>query len=427
MYPGTSVLMATALLFLVSCKKDSATDSPGETGKLGKIYWGFNANLSSYDLETGQLIWEKNGVYATQRNVPFYDSGVIYTSDVYGASAVNASSGDIVWTRNYSSHAYRNNNYSYECSGTMKDGLFYTMGWSGSSGDLDLYCIRKKTGEIVWQRNVARSGIRHVGMVSSPVISGTRVIVAGDDWNAKDLLICFDAQTGNQLWQTELQLFAINPSAYPQADEQNAYVTDHRVNKIHAFDLATGTKKWSVTLPFNADPIERPVIRGNFLVANSDRYSLSDYAHVYLINKQTGILDKIITVSNDESLSFWADNERVINQGAASIRSYSLADGSKNWETPKPIVKVFDSLANVGQLNNCYNWYFTRTVVAGNMILNFENYFCSFSPNCVYGEWIIVDKQTGKITKTVKDCRHVPEAFLYVQDSKAYYPNIGGN
>ena len=131
---------------------------------------GFDdGKLNAYDRETGSSLWETTITLSSGRteverlvdldgNFAIRD-GVIYVASFQGdLAAVQALSGDILWTRNFS---------SYQAIALDDDALYL------SSDNSDLWAIDRRTGGAFWKQDAL-----HARRVTAPALIEDKLVVA---------------------------------------------------------------------------------------------------------------------------------------------------------------------------------------------------------------------------------------------------------
>jgi len=144
------------------------------------VYVGsLDKHLYALDVATGQELWRQNlgGAIA---GTPAYAEGVLYVGTfVRTVVAVNADDGAVLNT-------FHAENWVWDTP-TVADGMLYVGDMSGN-----VYALQARTFTPVWQRKVAREGIR-----TSPLVVGDLLIIGSRD----DTVYAVDRATGMPVWQ----------------------------------------------------------------------------------------------------------------------------------------------------------------------------------------------------------------------------------
>lgn len=140
----------------------------------------------------------------------------------------------------------------------------------------------------LWKTNVG------IG-TASIVVSGERVITMGNVRN-KDVVFCFDAASGRELWKHEYKLgsdprsFEGGPASTPTIDGNRVYTVSHQ-GDLFCLDAATGKKVWykHYQQDFRGKRPQwgfagSPLVEGNLLILDVGARDASTIA----LNKTTG-------------------------------------------------------------------------------------------------------------------------------------------
>ncbi len=100
-----------------------------------------------------------------------------------------------------------------------------------------------KQPSIVWSRPLARSGLGGIAATRTHVILGDR-----DDADERDLFRCFDADTGDVIWEVEYDApgdldYGNSPRATPLIHNGRAILFG-AMGDLHCVELATGETRW---------------------------------------------------------------------------------------------------------------------------------------------------------------------------------------
>ena len=319
------VLSLTLCLFaLISCGKDKSTEpvglSPvplppeesllwqyrtGNEGELvivsptvadGAVFAGsHNDHVYALDAETGDLLWS----FETASDLdppPTVAGGVVFVQDL----ALDASTGELLWSDEGSIVLGANGRTGYTATETSDDfivsaldaasgdqiwttevsrsmlPLFFPLTPTGKniyvSDDHEVHALDASTGELVWSFR-AESPVQtpptgaagKVYMISGytahaldeatgeplwsyePVVTGTRaylsppVVVDGIYYLPADELHALDAATGQRLWSSDVR----HPSEEAVVSDGMVFVTDI-LGSLYALDAATGASVWSL-------------------------------------------------------------------------------------------------------------------------------------------------------------------------------------
>src|SRR5215216_4731285 len=136
------------ILFLASCQKgNDHPTTPVSNGNLGTLYaHGINrgvTGLAAIDLEKDTVAWLARA-HLGDNNAMLYENGIIYTSSLYGPTAVDAITGKLLWSTNLITPFYSQSNTRSWSRPVIKDSLLYQIALYEDDA-AGLYCINKNT------------------------------------------------------------------------------------------------------------------------------------------------------------------------------------------------------------------------------------------------------------------------------------------
>jgi outer membrane protein assembly factor BamB len=262
----------------------------------GVIYASASNNLYALNASTGETIWSVNNGGQTS---PIFADGIVYTG-AYCGTAYNASTGAEIWsigTREFFSDTI-----------AVSDGYFYTV-----AEHENFHARNATTGAVIWNSSYAvdfpfpavANGYIYIAFNASlhainayngkelwsarlgwgsPAVSSGCVYVGGDDYN----LYCLNALTGQTIWNYSMKsLVSFSPAiaygiVFAGSTDGNAY----------AFNASTGKKIWNCTIATDADYSR---ISSSPAVADGAVYISVDDGRVCAIDAYTG--DKLWSYS----------------------------------------------------------------------------------------------------------------------------------
>lgn len=166
-------------------------------------------SVAALDRETGQPVWSDT-MEGLVIGPAVADSIAVFCSEAGGAAAWNPS-GDILWTRSFTSQP---------SAPSIRGNLVY-IGFSSGK----LLALSLQTGETVWE--TALEGVRGRAVVSRPSVSSSSKVVAG---TCDGRVFCTDAGSGSLLWEISLDNWvAVTPAicdtlVYASCDDGNIYI-----------------------------------------------------------------------------------------------------------------------------------------------------------------------------------------------------------
>ena len=205
------------------------------------------------------------GVDAAASHAP--RGGLARTAHRFEVLAIDRASGTTIWERtareavpHEASHA---ENGTWASSSAITDGK-RVFAWFESEG---LYAY-DMDGRLLWQADLGKKQMRmQFGEGSTPVLHGDRIVVVWDH-QGSSFIVALDANTGKELWRVPRQ--EIDTWATPLVVEQDsrAQVIAPGKNKIHSYDLETGSVVWEAP-GLTMNPIPSPVYGDGMVFAMS--------------------------------------------------------------------------------------------------------------------------------------------------------------
>jgi outer membrane protein assembly factor BamB len=193
------------------------------------------------------------------------------------------------------------------------------------------------SGELrqLWKANVG------IG-TSSVVVSGERAFTMGNVRN-KDIVWCFDAATGREVWKHEYRLggdprnFEGGPAATPTVDGQRVYTVSHQ-GDLFCLDAATGKPVWykHYQQDFKGKRPQwgyagSPLVEGNLLILDVGGRGASTVA----LDKATG---KTVWQSGDDDAGYaspvaadLAGQRTIVLFKASQLVGLDAATGRELW------------------------------------------------------------------------------------------------
>jgi PGF-CTERM protein len=181
--------------------------------------------LVAVNATTGEFEWNRSYGNTNVRSSPTVANGTVYVGLHNGTLvAADEDNGDVEWT--FDTKAKIKHSPAYH------DGTVYvTSGRPVNEGWL--FALNATTGAEQWRYNHESS----VGMLSAPVVAHDRVYVGN---GLSDGVTAFDADTGDQLWNTST---TSDPTAGVAVAGCTVYTATND-GAVHAFDATTGTEQW---------------------------------------------------------------------------------------------------------------------------------------------------------------------------------------
>ncbi len=238
---------------------------PDHTGK------SYSANLLPSWPESGpKLLWRIDTLGEGFSNFSFLGDTMFTMGDKDGkckAIALNCKDGQILWETPIGEAAAPGRYVGPKSTPATDGERVYVLGQLGDAAALDV-----KTGEIVWEFNVAEKLGSKIGSpwgyATSPILDGDQLIytIGG----SVGFLVSLDKKTGEKIWQSEeLKEDGSYASAVPvDFDGVHQYIV-HSNFGLAGIDAKDGKLLWRVDRPRRVAICSDLMPVGNFIVASS--------------------------------------------------------------------------------------------------------------------------------------------------------------
>lgn len=228
-----------------------------------------SGSLLAINKETGKLIWSKQlGGQILSRPLVTPENILIVTTTSGGIIALNSKNGEIIW---YQEQPIPDQTL-HLTGRPILAGKYLLTGFANGT----LVCFLVKTGEIVWQYQLANyqdSKERFTDLVSQPLVK-ENIVIAGDYQGS---LVALRLHSGRLIWRHRIASFQ-----NMALSEKQFYVVD-RFSDIWSFNIENGLMIWHQNL-LQGRKITGVNLFGNNLIA-ADRFG-----YVHLLDPKTGQL-----------------------------------------------------------------------------------------------------------------------------------------
>ncbi|WDI43920.1 PQQ-binding-like beta-propeller repeat protein [Bremerella sp. P1] len=222
------------------------------------------------------LVWQVNELGDGYGAVSVV-GGVIYLVtneglDDESVKALNAANGQVLWATRIGKVGNPNQKPSYPAARstpTLDGEMLYVLGSDG-----DLVCLKAKSGEVVWQKNIREAYDGKPGTWAyseSPLIDGNKVVVTP---GGKDVgIVAVDKATGETIWKANTP--KMGAAAYASIQKVTAagkpqYVA-FMANGLAGVDAEDGTFLWSYTRTKGIANMPTPVVAGDIVYSGGSR------------------------------------------------------------------------------------------------------------------------------------------------------------
>jgi outer membrane protein assembly factor BamB len=239
------------------------------------IFFDDKGAIILYD-EYQKTLWKKNFYKKNEKklkprlNFANKDNLLIVTDDVAKYYTVNIETGELIWEKN--------NIVPFNSDIKIKDNIFYAVDYKNI-----LRSISIKDGLELWNLKTEESLTK----------SNTKISIAIDENNiyfnnSIGDITAVNINSGQLVWQLPTQNNNISKNAFQLSssklvlDDQSIFFSNNK-NEFYSIDTSTGLINWKNKI--NSDL--RPVVIGKFII------TISDKGYLYVIEKKTGNILRI--------------------------------------------------------------------------------------------------------------------------------------
>ncbi|PQO38730.1 hypothetical protein C5Y96_02285 [Blastopirellula marina] len=240
------------------------------------------------------IVWQINDLGDGYGAVSIVD-GVIYLIVNQGldnelVKALDATNGQTLWATRIGKVGNPDQKPSYPAARstpTIDGEMAYVLGSDG-----DLVCLKAKSGEVVWQKNVRSEYDGKPGTWAyseSPLVDGNKVIVTPGGPEVG--IVAVDKMTGKTIWEAKTP--EMGAAAYASVQKITAagkpqYVA-FMANGLAGVSAEDGTFLWSYTRTKGIANMPTPVIDGEVVYSGGSR---AGGGAVRLVAQQLGVLSE---------------------------------------------------------------------------------------------------------------------------------------
>ncbi|QDU73597.1 Alcohol dehydrogenase [cytochrome c] precursor [Bremerella volcania] len=284
-------LLCTTML-AISCTGLHAEDWPQWQGPNRDSVSNETQLKATWPEEGPHLAWQVNDLGDGYGAVSVAD-GVIFLVvneglDDESVKALDATNGQVLWATRIGKVGNPNQKPSYPAARstpTVDGEMVYVLGSDG-----DLVCLKAKSGEVVWQKNVRQDYDGKPGTWAyseSPLVDGSKVIVTPGGPEVG--IVAVDKSNGKTIWEAKTP--EMGAAAYASIQKVTAagkkqYVA-FMANGLAGVDAEDGTFLWSYKRTKGIANMPTPVIAGDIVYSGGSR---TGGGAVRLIAKQLGVL-----------------------------------------------------------------------------------------------------------------------------------------
>ena len=244
------------------------------------IFFDNKGSILKFD-KNSKLIWKKNYYTKSEKKLkPILqfandDNTVIVTDNIAKYYALNADSGELLWSRN--------NLAPFNSQIKIYQKKFFIVDYSNT-----LRCFSMKDGEELWSIETENSLIRSQKKLSIVIVNNMLYFKNSiGDINAVGI------DEGELLWQLPTQNSLLNDNTFSLetsdliTDGKTLFFSNNR-NKFFSIDLSTGSFNWENKVNSNL----RPTLIGNYI------FTVSLEGYLIIIEKNSGNIIKVNNLFN---------------------------------------------------------------------------------------------------------------------------------
>lgn len=302
-------ILCTACTKLFNDKQTSANDNP-----TGVLYINTIGQITKTDATNDSTYWITGLINITNSayNPLVFDTNFYYHGNHLGITCYSLQTGLPAWTYNWP--AFDNAIPFREPA--FKDSLVFFTAPTSVWDYAYLHCLKKKNGSLVWKLKID-SGNVYNNFNSTPVVYNDKVIVVTRNPNDKLYLNAFAISNGIKLWSMPLK-----NSVHSKMILQNGKVYSGYGSTITCHDANTGSQIWETDLPLSTCwrtfcfmDQEKMIIEK--IISNTDY-------KIFNVNISTGSIAQITDLKLNSS---YAGNSQYIAPYGSAFRNNQLFIG----------------------------------------------------------------------------------------------------
>lgn len=279
-------------LLAVFCVSVEADDWPQWQGPSRNGISAETELIAKWPEDGPPLSWQVNDLGDGYGAVTVSD-GIIFLVaneglDDESVKALDVTNGQVLWATRIGKVGNPNQRPSYPAARstpTVDGEMVYVLGSDG-----DLVCLKSKSGEVVWQKNVRQDFEGKPGTWAyseSPLVDGSKVIVTPG--GPETGIVAVDKLTGKTIWQAKTP--EMGAAAYASIQKVTAAGKQQYVafmaNGLAGVDAKDGTFLWSYSRTKGIANMPTPVVDGEVVYSGGSR---TGGGAVRLVAEQPGVV-----------------------------------------------------------------------------------------------------------------------------------------
>jgi polyvinyl alcohol dehydrogenase (cytochrome) len=221
----------------------------------GDERWRFWVTAGDAREGPGVSVWSSPAV-DTERGVLYIGTGQAYAAPAPPRSdaliALDLQTGEEVWSTQFTAgDAWTINQPTGLDADVGAIPNLFSAGGTDAVGVGDkagtYRALDRDTGEILWETRLTEGGLQG-GVMASAAVTGGTVYVASNDASQDAVLVALDADTGDEVWRSDVGAHVTGPVTWAN---DVLYVADDS-GRIAAYDAGGGDRLWSHEVAFPA-------------------------------------------------------------------------------------------------------------------------------------------------------------------------------
>ena len=218
-------------------------------------------------LNKTDIVWKLDLPGKGHSSPVIWEDMIYLTSMNEGASkfhvlAVNASTGNITWSKEVPYQTYRKHDFnSFASPSAVVDGDRIYVSWA--TPDHYFVAAMDHAGEWLWKKDLGPFKSQH-GVGVSPIVFKDKLIVANDQLG-KSFIIALDKASGSIAWKTQRQSDKAaysTPCIYEGPDGHEQLIVNSAADGISGLDPDNGKLLWSYADAFDKRSCSSPIVAG---------------------------------------------------------------------------------------------------------------------------------------------------------------------
>lgn len=281
---------------------DSIYSDPVIAGEV--IYYGTRNELISRDVNSGHMLWNNDRIKSWSKFPSFYDEYIFtqsmdYKTNIYTLFCLKAKTGEKVWSRDIK------NPHKIYPPVVYKQRVYFVSG-------MEVYCIDLKNGDIIWSKEYPSLITSNPGFTERSILftmdNGSVVMINPDNGDIQNRLD-FGEQKAPYFVIIRDQIYVATTF------HKNIGGRDIPWSQIESFNIMDKSKMWEYSPQFPGAPYQPVASKGiMFLPAGNYLYAIGTDYYPKIVDGGSGYYDPYNNVpENEEIKQSDIDRQKKIN------------------------------------------------------------------------------------------------------------------